>query len=248
MTSMCTSTPCGVHGAVLQRPDELEAGAVADVGQARVGVGTERPLVDAALPGAVEHGAPPLQLEHALRRFLGVQLRHAPVVDELAALHRVGEVDLPRVLVGDVVHRRRDPALGHHRVGLAEQRLADDQHARAGLRRRDRAAQAGAAGTEDEHVGLDRLVRRRSQRSTAGRGARPPAAGGCRCRCAATETRLAQAHRSCLMLRTVTPSPQPVSGTRRQRAREAVELSAREVAEGVAAERVAGQQERRWPA
>ena len=77
--------------------------------------------MDAALPGAVENGAPALQLEHTLRRLTCVELGHAPVVEQLAALHRVGEVDLPRVLVGDVVHGRRDAAFGHDGVRLAEQ-------------------------------------------------------------------------------------------------------------------------------
>src|SRR5207247_1893227 len=76
---------------------------------------------DTALPGAVENGAPAFQLEHALRRFAGVELSRAPVVEQLAALHRVREVDLPRVLIGDVVHGRRDSAFGHDGVCLAEQ-------------------------------------------------------------------------------------------------------------------------------
>ena len=111
----------GVHRAVLERPDQLQPGAVADMGQARVRVGAERTLMDSSLPRAVEHRAPSLELEHSLGRFLGVQLRHLPVVDELAALHRVGEVDLPRVLVGDVVHRGRHAALGHYGVRLTQQ-------------------------------------------------------------------------------------------------------------------------------
>ena len=65
---------------------------------------------------------------------------------------------LPRVLVGDVVHSGSNPSLGHHRVGLAKKRLADDQHAGAGFRRGDRPAQAGASRAHDEHIGLDCLV------------------------------------------------------------------------------------------
>ena len=71
---------------------------------------------------------------------------------QLAADHRVAEVDLPRVVRGDVGERRRDAALGHDRVGLAEQRLADEPDVRAGGPRLDRRPQPGAAGADDEDV------------------------------------------------------------------------------------------------
>ena len=115
-----------VDAGVLQRADHLQAGAVADVGEARVLVAAEVPLEDAAVVGAVEQGAPALQLADALGGFLGVQLGHPPVVQVLAAAHGVGEVDPPVVAVVDVGQRRGDAALGHDRVGLAEQRLADE--------------------------------------------------------------------------------------------------------------------------
>ena len=92
----------GLHAAVLQRADHLQAGAVADVRQARVGVAAERALQDAAVAGAVEDGAPALELAHALGRLLGVELGHAPVVQHLAADHRVAEVGLPVSACGDV--------------------------------------------------------------------------------------------------------------------------------------------------
>ena len=95
------------HAAVLQRPDELQAGAVADVGEARVGVAAEGPLQDAPVPRAVEDGAPGLQLAHAVRCLPGVQLRHARVVEQPAADHRVAEVRGPRVAVVHVARGRR---------------------------------------------------------------------------------------------------------------------------------------------
>ena len=48
--------------------------------------------------------------------------------------------------VGDVAERRGDPALGHDRVGLAEERLADEADVGAGGLRLDRGPQPGAAG------------------------------------------------------------------------------------------------------
>ena len=110
---------------ILQRPDHLQAGPVADVRETRIAMAAEVALQDAAVLGAIEERAPRLELAHARRRFLGVNLRHARVVHVLAAAHRVGEMHLPAVAIVDVGERRRDAAFGHHRVRLAEQRLAD---------------------------------------------------------------------------------------------------------------------------
>ena len=52
----------------------------------------------------------------------------------------------------DVAHGRGDAALGHHRVRLAEQRLADDRGPHARLAGGDRGAQAGAARADDDDV------------------------------------------------------------------------------------------------
>ena len=143
---------------VLQRANHLEAGAVADVRETRIAVAAEVALEDAAVLGPVEHRAPRFELAHAIGRLPGVELRHAPVVHVLAAAHRVGEVDPPAVAIVDVGERRGDAALGHHGVGLAEERLADEADRDAGGRRLDRGAQAGAAGADDEHVVLVGLV------------------------------------------------------------------------------------------
>ena len=112
--------------------------------------------------GAVEDRAPLLELAHPLGRLLGVQLGHAPVVEPVAAAHGVAEVRGPAVAVVDVRQRGGHAALGHDRVGLAEQRLADDADGQAGVDGRDRGAQAGAAGADDEDVvwsGLDHRPR-----------------------------------------------------------------------------------------
>ena len=147
-----------VDAAVLQGADELEPRPVADVGESLVGVPAERALQDPAVGGPVEDGAPALELAHPLGRFLRVQLGHAPVVEELAALHRVLEVRLPAVLGVDVAERRRDAALGHDRVRLAEERLAHERRLRARGRRLDGGPQAGAAGADDDDVELMSLV------------------------------------------------------------------------------------------
>ncbi len=102
-------------------------GAVTDVREARVLVAAEVALADPAVRRAVEEGAVGLELPDPVGRLLGVQLGHPPRVEELAAAHRVAEVHLPAVLAVDVAHARRDAALGHDGVRLAEQRLADDR-------------------------------------------------------------------------------------------------------------------------
>ena len=112
-----------VNAMVLQRADHFEAGAVADVGEARITMAAEIALRNLAVLGAVEHGAPFLKLVDARGRFLGVQFGHAPVVDVLPAAHGVGEMDAPTVAVIDVGHGRRHAALRHDGVGLAEQRF-----------------------------------------------------------------------------------------------------------------------------
>jgi hypothetical protein len=63
-----------VHGVLLERADHLEAGPVADVREARVAVAAEVALQDAPVLRPVEERAPALQLEHAVRRLLRVEL------------------------------------------------------------------------------------------------------------------------------------------------------------------------------
>ena len=82
-------------------------------------------LQDAAVLRAIEHRAPCFQFAHAIGRFLGVQFRHAPLVDVLAAAHGIGEMDLPIVAIVHIGERSGDPSLGHDRVRFAEQTFAN---------------------------------------------------------------------------------------------------------------------------
>ena len=187
---------------ILQRADHLQAGAVAHVSQPRIAVAAEVPLQDASVVGPIEHRAPGLELADAVGRFLGVQLRHPPVVHVLAAAHRVGEVDLPVVAIVDVGERRGDAALGHHGMRLAEQRLAHEAHRDAGARGFDGRAQTRAAGADDEHVVFVCLIFGHHQILMSGqtpieqsrtyRSAKP------------TMKRLDQAHTMCRRLRRLT--------------------------------------------
>jgi hypothetical protein len=139
------------------------------MGESWMAVAAEGSLEDAPVAGPVEDGAPGLQLSDAVGSFLRMELRHPPVVEHLAADHRVAEVGLPRVLLGDVGERRRDAALGHDGVGLAEQRLADEAHRAAALLGLDGRPQAGSPGADDDDVvglTLDRVDHSRIWGST----------------------------------------------------------------------------------
>ena len=144
---------------VLQRADQLEPGAVADVRQPRIAVAAEVALVDPAVRRAIEDGAPCLELAHAIGRFLRVDLRHAPVVDVLPAAHGVGKMHPPVVAVVVVAHGRRHAAFRHHGVSLAEERFADQTDRDAGVGcGLDRGAQAGTTRPDDQDVvGMGRV-------------------------------------------------------------------------------------------
>ena len=137
---------------VLQRPDHLQAGPVADVGKSRVGVAAEGPLGGATVPGSVEDRPPQLELADPLGGLHGMQLRHARVVQQLAADHRVPEMHLPAVIWGDMRERRGHAALRHHGVCLPEQRLAHQAHAGSARLGFDGGPQARPTGADHEHV------------------------------------------------------------------------------------------------
>ena len=109
-------------------------------------------LADPPVLGAVEQGAVGLELPHPVRGFLRVQFGHPPVVEELAAAHGVGEMHLPAVLGVRVAHRGRAAALGHHGVGLAEQRLGHDGHPQAAFPGLDDRTQPRATGADHDDV------------------------------------------------------------------------------------------------
>ncbi len=171
-----------VHGLVLERADQLEAGAVADVHQPPVRVAAERALRHPPVRRAVEDRAPVLELAHAVRRLLGVQLGHVPVVQVLAAEHRVLEVGLPAVRR----HRRcraprrrrpRPSPCGPCRAATCRpapsaRRARRPRSRRAGRRRQRRSPGRRTRGARGH--------RRRHIRRSSGRGTRRPRRARCR--------------------------------------------------------------------
>ena len=137
---------------LLQGPDHLQPGPVADVRQPRVLVAAEVPLADLAVLGPVEDRAPRLELPDPVRRLLGVQLGHPPVVEELAAAHGVAEVHLPVVVRVDVAHGGGAPPSAMTVCALPNsdlEMIAVFLPAQPGL---DRGAQAGPARADHDHV------------------------------------------------------------------------------------------------
>jgi len=116
------------------------------VGQPGEAVAAEVALEDAAVLGAVEQGAPALQFVDPVRRLLGVELGHAPVVQHFAAAHGVAEVTCQLSSEYNVAHGRGTAALGHDRVRLAQERLADQRRAQPPLVDSMAARKPGAPG------------------------------------------------------------------------------------------------------
>src|SRR5947199_148654 len=142
----------GMHGLVLEDADHLQAGAVADVREAAVGVPAEWTLIDAPVRRSVEQRAPRLELANPVGRFLRMDLGHPPVVVHLAAAHRVAEMHAPVVFLHHVAERCRRAPLGHHGVGLAEQRFADQGDSGLLCAGFDGSTQPGAARADHEDV------------------------------------------------------------------------------------------------
>jgi hypothetical protein len=122
------------------------------MGQSGVPVATEVALQDAPVGRPVEDRPPFFEFPDAFGRFLGVQLRHAPLVEHFSAAHRVAEVHFPVVVRPDVGHGRGDAAFGHDRVCLAEQALADDGDFRAVRVRFQRRPQSRSARSDHYDV------------------------------------------------------------------------------------------------
>ena len=210
MHSMCTSMPwCTPF--VLQRADHLEARCGRRRGPAADSVCPPK-LRCRIRPSFVRSNTAPhsFELAHPLRRLLGVELGHAPLVEELAAAHRVAEMHLPAVAVLDIGQRRRHAAFGHHRVRLAQQRLADQADFDARRQPRDRRAEPSPAGADDDDVVLMGLDGRHArvyafgQNVMAGLLMSPRPSARTYMSAATTEMRLAHAHTEWRTLRMVT--------------------------------------------
>ena len=157
-TARCSSSRrIGPRPHLLHQPvDDLDAGEVALVHGAVEGLAGEGLAVQGAVGVAVEEAADlVLELVHALDRLRHQRPGQLLVGQPLAALDGVHEMALDRVagIERDVV-----AALHHARAAaLAEQALGGDRDVerRVGLMRMQRREQPGAAGAQDQNVGLE---------------------------------------------------------------------------------------------
>src|SRR5580704_12001333 len=120
--------------------------------QAAEGVAAEGALQDLPVFGAIKKRSPLLQFSHAFGSFLGVELCHAPVIEQFAAAHGVAKMSAP--VVGEVYvgHRRGDSSLRHNGMRLAEERFANYSDLRALGKGSQRRPQSRPAGADDQYI------------------------------------------------------------------------------------------------
>ena len=111
----------------------------------------ERPLVDLAVFGARERHAPVFELVDRLGRVAHHVFDGVLVAQPVRPLDGVVHMPAPVVLV-HVAERRRNAALGGHRVRAGRKYLGDAGGAQARLAAADDGAQAGAAGADHHDV------------------------------------------------------------------------------------------------
>ena len=99
--------------------------------------------------------APGVHRANAVRAFLAQQAGEGLVAQPAPGGEGVVQVIGP-VIRRFLAERDRDRHLRHHRRAAApDQAAVGEQHGRPGARRLDRRIHAGAACSDDEHVGLD---------------------------------------------------------------------------------------------
>ena len=147
-----------MNGVLLKGTDHLQTGTVAHMGEARVAVPAKVALKNTPVFGPIKKRPPLFKFQNPVRRLLGVELGHAPVVEHLAATHGIPEMDLPVVLLVDVAQGCGDPALGHDRMRLPEQRFTDKSGFDTGRRGFDGRAESRATRANHDHVVFVSLV------------------------------------------------------------------------------------------
>ena len=138
----------GVAGTVGGRTGARH-GLFAQVGR----VAPERTLVDGAVGVAVERHAEVLELVDDLGRLAAHEFDGVLVTEVVGALDGVEHVPVP-VVLAHVAQRGPDAALCRHRVRTGGEHLGEHGDVVAGLGQLQRAAHAGATGTDDDRVEL----------------------------------------------------------------------------------------------
>src|SRR5690242_18258394 len=103
---------------ILKGADHLQARAIADVSQSWIFVSAEISLQDLSIFSSIEDRAQRFQFTNAGRGFFGMELGDTPIVDVLAATHRIGEMDSPVISAVCGAQRSGNSAFSHHGVGF----------------------------------------------------------------------------------------------------------------------------------
>ena len=142
-----------MNAVVLQRADQFQPGAVADVRQARIAVAAEIALQNFAVLACGRKPRPRLRVR---ARAPGASLACSSAMRQLLTYWppRMVSAKWTRQLSrsSTLPMRRRHAAFGHDRVRLAEQRFADQPDFHARRRGFDGRAQTRAARADDQHV------------------------------------------------------------------------------------------------
>ena len=142
-----------LHHLLVEDVHEDVPGDVGRIGRAGRPGGAERPLRDAPVVGAREHGAPVLELVDVAGRLVAQDLDRILVAEIVGALHRVVGVFLGTVLRG-VAEGRIDAALCRAGVAADRMDLREQRYVGARIVRLDGRAHTRAAGTDDEDIVL----------------------------------------------------------------------------------------------
>src|SRR3954470_15371397 len=147
-----------MYAVILQRADHLQASAITHMREPRIFVAAEMSLQNSTIFGAIENSAPRLKLAHAIGRFLGVQLGHAPLVHVLATAHCIGEMHFPVVSLIDIGQCRGDSTFSHYRMRFAQQRFANERDANASSRGLNSCAQPRATSADNQYIVIKSFV------------------------------------------------------------------------------------------
>src|SRR5579872_2779978 len=109
-------------------------------------------LQDLPVGSTVEERAPLLEFPNTVRSLLGVELGHAPVIEELASAHGIAEMRSPVVRMVHISHGGGDTALRHDGVRLAQQRFAHNANRCALGKSFDCRAQACATRANNQDI------------------------------------------------------------------------------------------------
>ncbi len=142
---------------VLEGAEHFETGTVPDVGQARIAMPAEVPLVDLPLGRSVEDRPPFFELPDPAGGVLGMELGHAPGIEEFPSPHGIAEMHLPVVPGIHIPQGSGHTAFGHDRMGLSQEGFADQSGPFIVRGSLDSGPQTSPSGSDNDDIVFVRL-------------------------------------------------------------------------------------------